>query len=78
MHTIKLKISDKVYDKFLLLLSKFGKEEVEIVDADDYAKNKTYLEKELDEIREGNASFLSLEEFEEKLDNSIRSNEDKA
>ena len=78
MHTIKLKISDKVYDNLLWLLSKFNKDEVEIVtDVDTYAETQTYLEKELNEIFNGEENFHSLEEFDEKLEDSIRANETK-
>ncbi|MGM0600206.1 MAG: tRNA pseudouridine synthase A [Candidatus Rifleibacteriota bacterium] len=72
MHTIKLKISEKVYDKLLWLLSKFRKDEVEILsDLDSFAETKNYLHKELDEIHSGEANFNSLKEFDEKLENSI-------
>ncbi|MFO7827699.1 MAG: hypothetical protein R6V23_03680 [Bacteroidales bacterium] len=78
MHTIKLKISEKVYDKLLWLLSKFSKDEVEILsDVDSFTETKNYLQKELDEIYSGNASFHTLEELDEKLENSIRTNENK-
>ncbi|NOQ27057.1 MAG: tRNA pseudouridine synthase A [Bacteroidales bacterium] len=78
MHTIKLKISDKVYDKLIWLLSKFNKDEVEIVsDVDTYAETQKYLKKELDEIFNGEATFHTLEEFDKKLDDSIRANETK-
>ena len=72
MPTIQLKISDKVYDKFLWLLSKFNKEEVEILNEDqDFISAKKYLQKELDEINSGNASFFSQTEFESRLDQII-------
>lgn len=78
MHTIKLKISDEVYDRLLWLLNKFNKDEVEIVsDVDTYAETKYYLKKELNEIYNGEATFHSLEEFDEKLEDSIRANENK-
>ena len=78
MHTIKLKISDKVYDKLLWLLSKFNKDEVEIVSDDDtFAETQQYLEKELNEIFNGKANFDSLEEFDRKLEDSISANETK-
>ena len=78
MHTIKLRISDKVYDKLLWLLSKFSKDEVEILsDVDSFAETKNYLQKELDEIYSGEATFHSLEEFDKKLEDSIRANENK-
>jgi hypothetical protein len=72
MHTIQLKINDKVYDRFLWLLSKFNKEEVEIVSEDqDFISTKTYLQKELDEIQSGNAAFISQKELESRLDQII-------
>jgi len=72
MHTIQLKISDKVYDRFLWLLSKFNKEEVEIVSEDqDFISTKNYLSKELDEILSGNAKFISQSELEDRLDQVI-------
>ena len=72
MHTIRLKISDKVYDKFLWLLSKFNKEEVEIIsDNQDFLTTQIYLHKELEEIQNDSASFLSQDEFENRLDEII-------
>lgn len=72
MHTIQLKISEKVYDKFLWLLSKFSKDEIEIVsEPNDFLATKAYLQKELDEIQEGNAKFISHDEFENRLDQII-------
>lgn len=72
MPTIQLKISDKVYDRFLWLLSKFNKEEVEILNEDqDFISAKKYLQKELNEINSGNANFISQTEFESRLDRMI-------
>lgn len=72
MHTIQLKISDKVYDKFIWLLNKFSKDEVEIVESDaNFYANKLYIEKQLKEINEGRATYLTQEEFEKRLDDII-------
>jgi predicted lipoprotein len=77
MHTIKLKIEDKVYDKFIWLLSKFTKDEVEIiVEETNFIKTKKHLETELDEILEDKAEFLTLNETEQRLENLIRKHED--
>jgi len=68
MRTIQLKISDKVYDKFIWLLSKFNKEEIEIVnEGSDFTATKNYLQKELNEIESGKANFISQQEFENRL-----------
>jgi len=72
MHTLQLKIIDKVYERFLLLLSKFNKDEVEIVCEDQYfISTKNYLQRELDEIQSGNANFISQGDLESRLDQII-------
>ena len=65
MKTIQLKINVKVYDKFLWLLSKFSKEEIQINDGnEDFIATKKHLQNELSEIENGQASFVSEEELE--------------
>jgi len=70
MRTLQLKINDKVYEKFLWLLSKFSKDEIEIISDDHvFLETKEYLQNELVEIKEGKAKFISQREFENRLDN---------
>ncbi len=72
MRTIQLKINDKVYERFIWLLSKFNKEEIEIISEDqDFIKTQKYLQKELDEILSGNPNFLSQNQLESRLDDII-------
>ena len=72
MYTIQLKISDKVYDKFIWLLSKFNKEEIEIVsESSDFTSTSNYLHNELNEIESGKAKFVSQHEFENRLNGII-------
>jgi len=72
MHTLKLKVNDKVYDKLLWLLSKFTKDEIEIIpETSDFTKNQKYLDKELNEILDGTANFIEIEEVEKRLENVI-------
>jgi hypothetical protein len=77
MHTIKLKIDDRIYDKLIRQLSEFSIDEVEIlIDETNYTEIKKYLDAELDDIKSGNANFLTLEEAEQRLENRIRKHED--
>ena len=77
MHTIKLKIDDRVYDKLIWLLGKFTKDELEIVIEElDFTKTKKHLEIELDDILSDKANFLTVNETEQKLENLIRKHED--
>ncbi|MCT4697552.1 tRNA pseudouridine synthase A [Tenacibaculum haliotis] len=72
MYTIQLKINEKVYDKFIWLLSKFNKEEIEIVsESSDFIATKNYLQKELSEIESGKATFISQQEFENRLNGIV-------
>jgi hypothetical protein len=64
MRIIKLNVNDKVYEKFIWLLSKFSKEEVEIIsDNVDYLANKEYLQKELDEPSHNQICATSICDF---------------
>jgi uncharacterized protein (DUF1919 family) len=77
MHTIKLIIDDRAYDKFIRHLGEFSKEEVEIVmDEPNFVETKKYLDAELGEITSGKAKFLSVEEAEQRLENRIKMHED--
>ena len=78
MHTIRLKVNDKIYDKLLWLLNKFSKDEIEIVVEDStFNHDQKYLEKELQEINSGEAKFIGVEEAEERLDNRIKKHENR-
>ncbi|MDZ7775276.1 MAG: hypothetical protein U5L09_06510 [Bacteroidales bacterium] len=77
MHTIRLKINEKVYDKFIWFLNRFTKDEVEIIPEDEeFDETREYLEQELKEIESGKATFYSQEEVEKRLDQVTRKHED--
>ncbi len=76
MHTMKLKVNDGVYDKLIELLSKFERDEVEIIhETSDFAKNQNYLTSELNEILTGKATFIEVNEAEQRLENIIKKHE---
>ena len=77
MHTIRLKIHEKVYDKFIWFLNRFTKDEVEIISEDEeFEDTREYLQQELEEIKSGKATFYSQEELEKRLDQVSRKHED--
>jgi len=76
MHTLRLKVNDKIYDKLLWLLSKFNKDEIEIItDTSDFKKDQKYLTHELNEILAGNANYIEMDEVEQRLENVIKKHE---
>ena len=73
MHTLILKVNDRIYDKLLGLLSKFNKDEVEVIsEKEDFAKDQKYLVGELNEILDNKANFIAMEEAEQRLENVIK------
>ena len=76
MQTIRLRVNDKVYKNLISLLSKFSKDEVEVIEENEtYFSIKQYLEKELASVEEGTAKYTTIEELEKILDDTIRKNE---
>ena len=76
MQTIRLRVNDKVYKNLIRLLSKFSKEEIQVIEENDtYLSIQQYLEKELTNVEDGGAEYTSIEELENRLDATIRKNE---
>ncbi len=76
MQTIRLRVNDKVYKNLIRLLSKFSKEEIQVIEENDtFLSIQQYLEKELTSVEDGSAEYTSIEELENRLDATIRKNE---
>ena len=76
MQTIRLRVNDKVYKNLIRLLSKFTKDEVEVIEENDtFISIQQYLEKELAKVEEGSAKYTTIEALEERLDATLRKNE---
>ncbi|MCB0455080.1 MAG: hypothetical protein KDC62_06785 [Aequorivita sp.] len=75
MKTIKLEISNKIYDKVLLLLQQFNPDDVKVVEENTFEKE--YLSKEIEEIDNGYAEFISMEELERVMEERILKYENK-
>jgi hypothetical protein len=76
MQTIRLRINDRIYDKLIWLLSKFNTDEIEIISENaEFIENQNYLNSELNEIIQGKAKFVDINEVNEKLETIIAKNE---
>ena len=76
MHTLKLRVNDRVYDKLMWLLSKFNKDEIEVIaETYDFASNQKYLASELGEIKKEEATFIEMDEAERCLEEVIKKHE---
>jgi len=76
MQTIRLRINDRIYDKLIWLLSKFNNDEIEIISENaEFIENQKYLNSELNEIIQGKAKFVDINEVNERLETIIAKNE---
>ena len=76
MQTIRLRVNDKAYKNLIRLLSKFSKDEVEVIEENDtFLSIQQYLEKELASVEEGTAKYTTIEALEDRLDTTLRKNE---
>lgn len=78
MQTLRLRVNNKILSDLLELLSKFKKNEIEVITEDErYVSVQKYLENELNEMNEGKASYTSIEALDNKIDRAIRKHENK-
>jgi hypothetical protein len=76
MQTIRLRGNDKAYKNLIRLLSKFIKDEVEVIEENDtFLSLQQYLEKELASVEEGTAKYTTIEALENRLDVTFQKNE---
>jgi len=73
MHTLKLRVSDRLYEKLMHVIAQLDKSEVEILDDDTtFESTQRYLHAELHEIIVGKATFHSLDEVDQVLDDMLK------
>ena len=72
MHTIRLRVNDKVYKHLIKILSKFSKEDMQVVTEDDtFISIQKYLEKELTQVENGSAEYIDSDELNNHPDDTI-------
>ena len=77
MQTIRLRVNDRVYKTLIRLLSKFNKDDIQVIEENDnYLSIQQYLKKELSTVEDGSAEYIDIEELENTLDATIRKHED--
>jgi len=76
MQTITLRIDSSIYDRLMQVLGKFSKDELEVLRTDaQFEADRRYLHGQLEEIKQGKAKFVSIEEAEAELEALYRKHE---
>ena len=73
MHTVRLRVNDKVYKHLMWFLDKFNKDELQIIEEnDEFLSIREDLHRELEKIETGNAEFIDLQQLDDELESTIR------
>lgn len=72
METLQIQFDSKNREKVLQMLQSFPKNGVKIIYEDpDFEYNKKILQERYDEMIEGKAEFISIEDYEIMLENDL-------
>lgn len=73
MHTIRLRVNDKIYKHLMWFLGRFNKEEIQVIrENDEFVSIQEYLKKELEKIENGTAEFVTIDQMDNELETTIR------
>ena len=77
MQTIRMVVSDKVFDNLMWFLSRFNSDEIQVIkESNEYVSIQNYLQNELNQIEEGKMEYLTLEQLDKQLEETISKHED--
>jgi flagellar motility protein MotE (MotC chaperone) len=77
MQTIRLRVNDSIFQQLMWFLKRFDKNEIEVINEnEEYLSIQEYLKKELENIENGTADFISFNQLDEELESTIRKYED--
>ncbi|WP_162054959.1 tRNA pseudouridine synthase A [Pontibacter pamirensis] len=73
MQTIRLRVNEKVYEHLMWFLSKFNKDELQIIEeGEEFASIQKDLQQELTRVEEGSAEFIDLQQLDTDLESTIQ------
>ena len=72
MHTIRLRINDKIFNNLIWFLGKFNKEELQIIEENNqFSSVQDYLKKELVKLDNGKEDLIDIDEVDRELERTI-------
>ena len=77
MQTIRMMVSDKVFDNLMWFLSRFNTDEIQVIkESNEYVSVQNYLQHELNQLEEGKIEYLTLGTLDQQLEATINKHED--
>lgn len=72
MQTIRLQVNNKIYKHLMWFLSRFQKDEIQIIEENQgYLSVQEYLKNELARVEEGKAEYITLDDLDKDLQSTI-------
>lgn len=69
MQTIRLRVNDKVYKNLMWFLSKFSKDELQIIEEDKaFVSMQEELNNSLEKVENGNKDFIDIKQLDDELE----------
>lgn len=76
MHTIRLRINEKIFQNFIWLLGRFSNEEIQIIQEDDqFRSTQDFLKNELYKLEKGEEKLFDLNDIDRELERTIKNYE---
>jgi len=76
MRTIRLRVNDKIYHHLMWFLNRFSKEEIQVISENEESISlQEYLNKELNKVEDGSAEYISIDQLDNLLEDTIRKHE---
>jgi hypothetical protein len=76
MRTIRLRVNDKIYHHLMWFLGRFSKEEIQVISENEESISlQEYLNKELNKVEDGSAEYISIDQLDNLLEDTIRKHE---
>jgi len=73
MQTIRIRINDKIYKRFLKVLSRYNTDDLQVIEENDkFISAQQYLKKELEKLEKGDSGFIDINQLENDLESTIR------
>jgi hypothetical protein len=73
MQTIRLRVNDKIYKNIMWFLGRFNRDEIQIInESNEFISIQDYLKKELDKVEDGSAEYISIDQLNDLLEDTIK------
>ncbi len=71
MKTIQIQVNNKIYDKLMSILSQFNSKDLKVLNDEVFENDKNYLETQLKSITNGTAEYITIDELDSVLEETI-------